>query len=259
MKKVKYASLFLIVILSLLNTSFMFGETLFFNVSPFDNVYGFTLRYNFNFWKFDVRFYLPVDVKIKMGFPQIDAKFSDIIDKFHFEDYPYKVTYDFINQIPFTTFINPAQKVWYSTWLKAGYYGDKLFYIDDNFSIIGDSKNLNVSLNILGYTLFVEKIDNNYIFGAGKGIYAFFGNKSGMGINYVKESLLIYYLLYLADGKINSEFGFSLKGDNFEFNIVNNINSPGINGSIVWKVGEIYVVGRQQGEKVCLAVEFPIW
>ncbi|MGC8820575.1 MAG: hypothetical protein ACP5KD_04515 [Fervidobacterium sp.] len=240
--------------------SLIFGETLFFSVSPFDTTYGLSLRYDFTFWKIKAEFYLPVNVQFNRGFPQFVFEPANLINEFHFSEYPYKVTYDSINDIPFTTFVNPAVKVWRSTWLGAGYYGDKLFYSSD-FSILADSKNINLSYKILRLNIFVEKQEEDYTVGIGNIFYVFSGSKTGVGVNYVSENVLVYGTIHLKDGAFTSKFGLTLKGPDVEFNIVSDsIDSlDAISISIVWKVGEIYVIGRQQGQKVCLVAEFPLW
>jgi len=126
-------------------TSITFGETLYFGVSPFDTTYGLIARYDFSFWKFNTKFKLDIPIDQKRGIIYINPDFSNMIDYFQFDDYPYKVTYTTFNgDIPFTTFINPASKTWHSTWVNTGYYGDYLIHQDDMLSILGNSEAVSI-------------------------------------------------------------------------------------------------------------------
>lgn len=252
---------FLILVILIFNNLLLFGETLYFSVSPFDREYGFSFRYNFIFWKFNVDFYAPININISRGFAKFDLRENNIIERFIFDLYPYKVTYDSINSTPFITFINPASKIWNATWLGAGYYGENLFYKNQYLSIIGKDKQFNVTLSFFDLDVFVEKVGDKFNVGLGKGIYVFLGEKSGIGINYYGENILIYAIGFLnSNNELKTAFGLTVKTDNFEMNVGNNeIDFNSIFGNIQWKVGDVYVVGRLQGKKVRLAVEFAVW
>lgn len=259
LKKIALSILILSIII--FNNALLFGETLFFSVSPFDTKYGFSFRYDFKFWKFEIDFYTPVDVSFSRGFLKFELKEDNIIKHFTFDEYPYKVTYDSINDIPFTTFINPTIRTWKATWLDAGYYGDNLFYKNKYFSLIGNGNEINATFNLLGFDVFFERIDDNFNVGLGKGIYIFAGEKIGVGINYVGKDILIYALSFLNnENEFKTLFGFTLKANNFEINIgTDDINMSSLFGNIEWKVGDLYVVGRLQRQEVRLAIEFAIW
>lgn len=252
---------FLILSIIIFNNALLFGETLFFSVSPFDTKYGFSFRYGFRFWKFETEFYVPVSVNTSKGFFKFDVKEDNIIKRFNFEEYPYKVTYDSINNIPFSTFVNPAIKTWNATWLGAGYYGDNLFYKDQHFSIIGNDKAVNATFYLFGFDVFVERIDDKFNIGLGKNFYLFTGEKTGIGLSYVGKDILVYALGFLnSENEFRTLFGFTLKANNFEINVgTDDINTHSLFGNIEWKVGDLYVVGRLQRQEVRLAIEFAIW
>ncbi|MEN3042672.1 MAG: hypothetical protein ABDH59_05145 [Fervidobacterium sp.] len=257
-KKILINTFFLFMFIS---SVLLFGETLFFSVSPFDTEYGLSFRYNFRFWKFHVDFYTSSNIDFSKGFPKLSLKEENIIKYFSFEEYPYKVTYSNFNQLPFNTFINPAQKAWHLTWLGTGYYNDNLLYEDQHISLIGNYKALNITFSLFDLDLFVERLEDKFNIGVGKLIYVFTGEKTGLGINYFSKNILIYALVFLdATSELKAQFGFTLKKDDIEINIGNEYtNRDSIFGGLQWKVGDIYVIGRLQGQKIRLVVEFPIW
>ncbi|HCI28684.1 MAG TPA: hypothetical protein PKI14_00440 [Fervidobacterium sp.] len=264
MGSLKHVTKFLyiaIFLLTIIYTSISFGETLYFNVSPFDTTYGLNARYNFTFWKFNVEFNLDVSIGQKRGVPFISPDFVNMMDYFEFVEFPYKVTYSIFNDdIPFTTFINPASKAWHSTWLRTGYYGDYLIHQDDFISIVGNADAINTSFKTKWVDIFVERIDEGFNLGVGKNIYVFFGERTGIGGVFSSDNFLVYASSYTdSNAAINFNFGLSVKIDNFEMNIIEDAKTGRTNWSASWKVGDIYVTGRCKGEEVRLALEFPIW
>ncbi|MFN3691950.1 MAG: hypothetical protein ACK4R7_03560 [Fervidobacterium sp.] len=261
-------------------SSLTFGETLFFGVSLFDIKYGPVMRYNFKFWKFESDFYLPLYTSIDRGFVKFDINSNKAIERFHFEDDIYKVTYDNINTIPFSTFANPAYKTWNVSWLNTGIYDDYLFYKSDYFSLIGNGEKINIGLKLpfsfFSPIIFLEKDANKVYGGIGtgieRGLYIFVGQKNGIGINYIfdgpnKSKVLTYTTAYLDyDGNfdlfnIEIEYGLTIRMKDFEINLLNTYmeNQKNVLGTIKWKAGDVYVIGQLQGEKVRISTEFPIW
>lgn len=261
-------------------SSLAFGETLFFGVSLFDIKYGPVMRYNFKFWKFESDFYLPIGISIDRGFIILDIDSKKAINRFHFEDGIYKVTYDNINSIPFSTFANPAYKTWSASWLNTGIYDDYLVYKSDYFSLIGNDKKINIALKLpfsfFSPIIFLERDVNKIYGGIGTdiehGLFIFVGQKNGIGINYIfdgpnKSKILTYTIGYINyDGnfdlsKIEIEYGLTIKMKDFEINVLNiyREDQKNVLGTIKWKAGDVYVIGQLQGEKVCISTEFPIW
>lgn len=270
---------YLVILLILLN-SFAYGETLFFGVSLFDVKYGPVFRYSFKFWNFESDFYLPMNVALNRGFIKLDFDSDSAIEKFHFQDGVYKVTYDNINSIPFSTFANPASKSWSATWLEAGFYGEFLIYKSHYFSLIGNGEKINIAVKLpflpFFSALFLERDSNKIYAGLGtdlmNGIYIFAGQKNGIGVNYIfdgpnNSKVLIYGASYLDYdnffdlSKLETVYGFTLKTQNFEINLSNDYkdNTKPLVGMIKWKVGDVYVIGQFKGEKIRISTEFPIW
>jgi hypothetical protein len=248
-------------------TSITFGETLYFGVSPFDTTYGLIARYDFSFWKFNTKFKLDIPIDQKRGIIYINPDFSNMIDYFQFDDYPYKVTYTTFNgDIPFTTFINPASKTWHSTWVNTGYYGDYLIHQDDMLSILGNSEAVSISFKTKWADIFLERIGDGFNFGVGKNIYAFYGTRTGIGGTFSTDNFLVYATGYTdssasntTNNAINIDFGFSVKIDNLTMNIVKDQKSGATIWNASWKVGDMYVTGRCKGKEIRLDFEFPIW
>lgn len=245
------------------------GETLYFGVSPFDTTMKLNAKYDFSFWKFKAKFDVDIPLTENAGFILIKPDISNLFESFEFIEAPYKVTYTAFNtSIPFSTFFNPAQKVWYATWVGTGYAGSGLIHKTENFSILGSGMAVNASIRIpigsANLYAFVERTQNGFNFGIGNTVYVFTGEKTGLGFFLSEKNVVLYALIYHSSDSANSfdlVNGMALKTDNFEINIVNdNIDgNDTIIGRVIWKVGGVYVVGRLQGKEVRLDVEFPIW
>lgn len=266
-KPVIKALYIVIFLLTIAYTSTTLGETLYFGVSPFDTTYGLIARYDFSFWKFNTKFKLDIPIDQKRGIIYINPDFSNMIDYFQFDDYPYKVTYTTFNgDIPFTTFINPASKTWHSTWVNTGYYGDYLIHQDDMLSILGNSEAVSVSFKTKWVDIFLERVGDGFNFGVGKNIYAFYGTRTGIGGTFSTDNFLVYATGYTdssasntTNNAINIDFGFSVKIDNLTMNIVKDQKSGATIWNASWKVGDMYVTGRCKGKEIRLDFEFPIW
>jgi len=240
----------------------LIGETLYFGVSPFDTTFKLNAKYDFSFWKFKTSFNINIPLSERVGIPYIKPDFSNIFEYFEFINEPYRVTYTDLNKdIPFTTFVNPALKNWYATWTNTGYFGDGLIHKSDYFSMLSYKSNVNISFKIWGIDLFAERTDEGFNFGLGRHIYVFSGEKTGIGLFYSYEKALIYSLVFYKNNGFQMKNGLVIKSDNFEINIVNDEidGQKSVYGKIVWKVGEMYVVGRLQGKEVRIDFEFPIW
>ncbi len=242
--------------------TFLMGETLFFGVSPFDTTYKLSTRYDFSFWKFKTKFKVDVELAQKQGFIKITPKFADGFEYFEFINDPYRVTYSDLNiDIPFTTFVNPAKKGWYATWVNTGYFSNGYIHKNDYFSILSDVSRIHLTFKMYGLDIFLENSPNGITLGAGNKTYLFIGEKTGLGVLLSDNSFIVYTLVFYENGSISSKFGFTLKTDNLEINLINDEidGQKTISGKITLKVGDLYVIGRLQGKEVCLDFEFPIW
>lgn len=252
----------LLVAIILIADTFLMGETLFFGVSPFDTSFRLVGRYDFSFWKFVATFSASIKVEQKVGFVRLIPDFSDVFEYFEFRNEPYKVTYSNLNNdIPFTTFANPAKKSWNATWVNTGYFADGYIHKNDYFSILSDKTNINVTFRVYGMDIFFENSQDGFTIGAGNKVYLFAGDKTGVGLLLNDENFLIYALAFYKDGNFLTKSGFTLKTDNFEINVLNDVidGSNVLTGKVILKVGEMYVIGRLQGQEVRLDFEFPIW
>jgi len=251
-----------VIVLLLVMNILLIGETLYFGVSPFDATFKLSAKYDFSFWQFRTLFNIDIPLSQRFAVPHIKPDFSNVFEYFEFISEPYKVTYTDLNkEIPFTTFVNPAQKCWYVTWLNTGYFGEGLIHKDDYLSIISSKYKVNLSFKINGLNIFAEHSDNGFNLGFGNGIYLFMGEKTGFGVLYNFEKTLIYVLVFYSNNQFHLKNGFTMKDNNFEINIVNDEidGQMNVSGRIQWKVGDMYVVGRLQGKEVRIYFEFPIW
>ncbi|ODN30339.1 hypothetical protein [Fervidobacterium thailandense] len=236
------------------------GETLFLSVSPFDTSWGILAKTRIRFWKFDIGLSANVDVLFKNGFPQLKPNFDNLIDYFNFENEPYVVKYSFLGpNVPFTTFLNPAKKSWYASWVNTGYVDEYVFHKGEFFSILGNADKLNVTLDFKIFEVFAEREVDNLNFGIGKFVYLYFGNKTGLGLFYPQKNWMVYVLTYLdPDFQLKLAYGLYLGWENVTLALRSD-EELGFVGDVVWKVGELNVAGRLEGQKVRVAFHFPIW
>lgn len=243
-----------------LSTAILLGETLFLSVSPFDASWGFVAKVRVRFWKFDIGLNGNVDVSFKSGFPQLKPNFDDLIDYFNFESQPYVVKYSVLGaNVPFTTFLNPAKKSWFASWVSTGYVDEYVFHKGEFFSVLGNGDKLNVTFDFKILELFLERVGSDLNIGVGKLFYLYLGSKTGLGFFYPQKDWMVYVLAYLdSNSQFNLVCGLHLSWDKATLTLRTDEKLRFV-GDVEWKVGELNVIGRLEGEKVRLAFHFPIW
>ncbi len=262
-KKIRFVSLILLVTIG----TVIFGETLFLSVSPFDIRYGLAGRYSLNFWKIDVDLRIYSEFEVKNGFLLPQFYYKEYIDYFLFDNTPsYMVTYGVIHKLPFSTIEIPTKKTWNFNYQGAGFYDETIYYVSDNFSVLANSKGTHINVSIPkvfglpSLDAFLEIVETEYghgNIGIGKDFYIYYGEKIGFGYQKNLPNMTLFALIYTRDlENIETNFGFAYKDKNF---MVQLYKSDTINASLRLKWRDLYVIGRIEGEKVRVAVEFPVW
>ncbi len=236
------------------------GETLFLSVSPFDTSWGILAKARVKFWKFDIGLNANVDLAFKSGFPQLKPNFDNLIEHFNFESEPYVVRYSILGvNVPFTTFLNPAKRSWYASWVNTGYVDEYVFHKGEFLSVLGNGDRLHVTLDFKVLETFFERDGTNLSVGVGKFLYLYMGSKRGLGFFYPQKDWMVYLLAYLDSNlELNLAYGFYITLENVTLMFSSDKDS-GLVGGVTWKVGDLNVTGRLEREKVRVAFNFPIW